>query len=178
MQADAVEKADGTASAVTRPDVKLVVRSAALFLAPFETLLRQIEPAITLGQLTALDIVVHSGSVRPFRLGQQMMISRQLAWQTCKRLESLGLVTMVERDGQNSVDVLPTEKGVAHLQSVAAVYEALAGRLMALDRPIDVSPAKAALVALGTAAASMCQPDRPANARPGVAHSGAAAEQK
>lgn len=169
MQEGVPENPSTRSTEVRRPDVKLVVTATALFTAPFETLLRQIEPELTLGQLTALDIIVHSGTVRPYRLGQQMMVSRQLAWQTCKRLQALELVTMIEREGQQSVDVAPTDKGIAHLQSVAALYEKIAGRLMALDQPIDVSPAKAALSALAAAAVSLLQAEQPEGGRRNVA---------
>lgn len=151
---------------VTRSDVKMVIRSAALFVAPLETALRQIEPAITLGQLAALDIIVHAGSVRPYRLGELMSVSRQLAWQSCKRLEGLGLVAMAEREGQNGVVVSATDAGVAHTQSVAAIYDRLAERLSQDRRVLDVSPAKTALTALASAAASLCQAERSGRPQP------------
>lgn len=145
-------------SSVTHSDVKLAIQSVGLFVAPFETLLRQADPATTLGQLTALDIIVHAGSMRPYRLGQLMMTSRQLAWQTCKRLEVLGLVTMTERvDGQTVVTVTPTDAGIAHLQAIAAIYERLAEEMSRLNQVIDISPAKAAFAALAHAAERLCQ---------------------
>lgn len=148
---------------VTRSDVKMVVRAAALFIAPLETALRQVEPAVTLGQLAALDIIVHAGSIRPYRLGELMTVSRQLAWQSCKRLEALGLVTMAEREGQAGVIVTATDAGVAHIQSVATIYERLAERLSQDHQALDVSPAKAALAALASAAAGLGE--RPARPR-------------
>lgn len=146
---------------ITRPDVKIIVRSASIFLAPFEELLRRIQPALTLNQLTVLDAIVHSGTVRPFRLAQDMMVSPHLAWETCKQLEALDLISMTERTGQNGVDVSATDNAISYLQLVAEIYEELAECLAEAPQPVDVSPAKVALFALGAAAAGMCQRKRP-----------------
>ena len=86
------------APAPGRDEIRTMIGAVARFAASFETALRQLDPGLTLSQLEALECVAEREDMRPFRLAAQMRISRQLAWQTCKRLEALGLAEMEDRE--------------------------------------------------------------------------------
>lgn len=111
-------------------DVRALIAAVTRFAAGFESGLRQIEPPLTLSQLAALDMIAAREGMRPFRLATQMGTSRQLAWQTCKRLESLGLVAMQNHEaGRRGVEVTITDSGGAYLGLVNKVEEELATKL-------------------------------------------------
>lgn len=157
--------------AVTEADVKVLVRSAALLVVPLETALREIEPTITLGQLAALEIIVNDGGVRPFILGDRMGISRQLAWQICRRLEVLGLATMTPQEGQKrAVIVAPTDTGMMHLKAVSVIHKRIASHMSKTLQADDVPRTKVALEALAAGAVSLHRIDPILTALPPIGH--------
>ncbi|AXC49592.1 hypothetical protein DRW48_07710 [Paracoccus suum] len=117
-------------SHVDAADVRRIVGFVALVSASFDGALRQLDPSLTLSQYAALEAINRAGRLRPFRLASQQRISRQLAWQTCKRLESLGLVAFEGMEaGKRGVEVTATPAGAAHLDGIASLLDRLAERL-------------------------------------------------
>lgn len=147
-----------TGGAVSGRDIRILMRSAALLVGPLEAALRRIEPATTLGQFAALEIIVDEEGIRPFSLGHQMGISRQLAWHTCRRLEVLGLATMTPKDGQErAIIAAPTDAGVAHLKAVAVIQKKLAEHMSRTMQAIDVPSTMTVLETLAIGAAGLSQ---------------------
>lgn len=145
---------------VHRKDVRILVTAVAQFAASFETRLRQIEPVLTLSQLVALDRIAQNPKLRPFQLATQMRISRQLAWQTCKRLEALGLLRMSNMGaGKRGIEIEATDAGAAHLRQVTGLYAAIAGALQARDDQVDLAAVRKALQRLTAAAGQLSAPD-------------------
>lgn len=144
------------APAPGRDDIRTMIGAVARFAASFETALRQLDPGLTLSQLEALECVAEREDMRPFRLAAQMRISRQLAWQTCKRLEALGLAEMEDREtGRRGVTVTATEAGQAHLARIHELYDRLSASLAAEPRRMAVGPVRQALGRLAAAAAAL-----------------------
>lgn len=156
---------------VERKDIRVLVTAVAQFAAGIEAHLRQIEPALTLSQLVALERVVQHPRLRPFQLASQMKISRQLAWQTCKRLESLGLLSMSNVDsGKRVVEAEATAAGAAHLRRVLVLHAAIAEALQAAGETLDVAALRSGLQRLTAAVARIDAADKPEAARqPGAA---------
>lgn len=137
---------------VHRKDVRILVTAVAQFAASFEAQLRQIEPALTLSQLVALERIAQNPGLRPFQLATQMRISRQLAWQTCKRLEALGLLAMSNMGaGKRGIEVEATAAGTAHLRQVTGLHGAIAAALEARDQGIDLVVLRTGLQRLAAA---------------------------
>lgn len=140
-------------------DVRRIVGFVALVSASFDGALRQLDPGLTLSQYAALDAVSRAGRLRPFRLANQQRISRQLAWQTCKRLESLGLVAICGlEDGKRGVEVLATPAGTEHLENIGALIDRLAARLSEpgpKGERFDVNPTRRGLRLLAHAAGAL-----------------------
>lgn len=153
---------------VDRKDIRVIVSAVAQFAAGIEAHLRQIEPALTLSQLVALERVVQQPRLRPFQLASQMKISRQLAWQTCKRLQSLGLLDMSNTEaGKRVVEVEATAAGIAHLRQVALLHDAIAAALEAGGEAVEVGVLRAGLQRL-TAAAARISAEGEDGAAPGA----------
>lgn len=140
-------------------DIRRIVGFVALVSASFDGALRQLDPGLTLSQYAALDAISRAGRLRPFRLANQQRISRQLAWQTCKRLESLGLVAICGlEDGKRGVEVVATPAGTEHLEDIGALIDRLATRLTEpgpKGERFDVNPTRRGLRLLAHATGAL-----------------------
>ncbi|MGZ3218042.1 hypothetical protein [Paracoccus sp. T5] len=133
----------------TKEEVKDVMFSVARLTGGFETLIKEVEPSLTLGQWAALDLLVKGGDCRPFELSKKLSISRQLAWQTGKKLERLELATVSEPAEQTrAVTLSPTKKGVALVKAVEAKFEDIARTLTEEKPKIGLRPVRQVLTAV------------------------------
>jgi DNA-binding MarR family transcriptional regulator len=113
----------------TSEDIAEVIRSAATVAETFGAALKALDPELSFTHWTLLSLLRSDGPTRPFQAAARLKLSRQLVYQTAKKLGRLGFVDFSSEKDRRAVVISLSPKGAMTLERVDADLATIAAGL-------------------------------------------------
>lgn len=126
-------------------DVADVVVAATHISAAFSDFLKSVEPELSFTHWDLLNLLRRDGPMRPFQTAARLRISRQLVFQTARKLERLGYINSSSEQDRRAVTISLTGRGNEVLNRVEDGFSTVAEILMERVPAANLRPLRSIL---------------------------------
>ena len=129
----------------TADDVSDIVSATIHVANSFTELLKKVDSEISFTHWSLLNVVRSEGAMRPYKAAARLRISRQLVFQSSKKLERIGYVSYTSEEDKRAVLLSITEDGIKFLNTVDKAFQSAASTINTHNPNASFRPFRAML---------------------------------